>query len=70
MCVAQKQFWLGPARAGMVVRFWASTEVIHLNIGGVRVKSVRSHLTVVDLARLAATSRVRAGQQQTSRPCR
>jgi transposase InsO family protein len=61
MWLAQKQFWLGPARAGMVVRFWASTEVIHLSIAGARVKSVRSHLTVVDLARLAAGGATNAG---------
>ena len=43
MWLAGKQFWLGPARAGLVVRFWASTQVIHLSIAGTRVKSVRSH---------------------------
>ena len=61
MQVARRQFWLGPARAGLTVRFWASTEVIHLSIAGARVKSVRSHLTVVDLARLAATGAANAG---------
>ena len=61
MCLAQRQFWLGPARAGMVVRFWADTDVIHLSIAGVRVKSVRSHLTVADLARLAANGATNAG---------
>jgi hypothetical protein len=35
---------LGPARAGLIVRFWASTEVIHLSIRGTRIKSVASHL--------------------------
>ena len=39
-----RQFWLGPARAELIVRFWASTEVIHLSIGGTRIKSVASHL--------------------------
>jgi transposase InsO family protein len=61
MWVARRQFWLGPARAGQVVRFWASTEIIHLLIAGARVKSVRSHLTVADLARLAAAGAVEAG---------
>jgi transposase InsO family protein len=61
MWVARRQFWLGPARAGKVVRFWASTEVIHLSIDGARVKSVRSHLTVADLAKLAATDASPAG---------
>ena len=52
--VLGKQFWLGTARAGMMVTFWASTAVIHLSIAGARVKSVRSHLSAADLARLAA----------------
>src|SRR6185437_8584434 len=30
MEVAGKQFWLGPQRAGAMVTFWASTDVIHL----------------------------------------
>jgi transposase InsO family protein len=50
--VAGKQFWLGPARSGVTVTFWADTDVIHLLIGGARVKSVRSHLSVTDLAGL------------------
>ena len=54
MEVLGKQFWLGTGRAGMMVTFWASTEVIHLTIGGARVKSVRSHLSAADLACLAA----------------
>jgi transposase InsO family protein len=52
--VAGKQFWLGPARAGLTVTFWADTQVIHLLIAGVRIKTVRSHLSVADLDRLAA----------------
>jgi hypothetical protein len=51
--VLGKQFWLGPVRAGQVVAFWADTQVIHLCIGGARVKSLRSHLSVTDLAVLA-----------------
>jgi transposase InsO family protein len=54
MEVLGKQFWLGTVRAGIMVTFWASTEIIHLTIGGARVKSVRSHLSAADLARLAA----------------
>jgi transposase InsO family protein len=54
MQVAGKQFWLGPARSGVTVTFWASTDVIHLTIAGARVKSLRSHLSTADLARLAA----------------
>jgi transposase InsO family protein len=55
MEVTGRQFWLGPRRAGQVITFWADTEVIHLTAGGLRVKSVRSHLSVADLARLIAT---------------
>jgi hypothetical protein len=51
--VAGKQFWLGPARSGLTVTFWADTDVIHLLIAGARIKSVRSHLSVTDLAALA-----------------
>jgi transposase InsO family protein len=54
MQVAGKQFWLGPARSGVTVTFWAGTDVIHLLIAGARVKSLRSHLSTADLARLAA----------------
>jgi hypothetical protein len=61
MAVLGKQFWLGTPRAGMMVRFWASTDVIHLTIAGARVKSVRSHLSAADLARLAATGGRPAG---------
>jgi len=50
--VAGKQFWLGPARSGITLTFWADTDVIHLLIAGVRIKSVRSHLSVADLAGL------------------
>ena len=56
----REQFWLGPARAGTTVRFWASTEVITCPCRR-RVKSVRSHLTVADLAKLAANGAVNAG---------
>jgi transposase InsO family protein len=50
--VAGKQFWLGPNRSGVTVTFWADTDVIHLLIGGARIKSVGSHLSVTDLAGL------------------
>jgi hypothetical protein len=53
--------WLGPARAGLTVRFWADTEVIHLSIAGARVKSVASHLTVADLQKLVVAGASNAG---------
>ncbi len=60
MEVTGRQFWLGPRRAGQVITFWAGTDVIHLTAGGLRVKSVRSHLSTADLAKLIAAG-ARAG---------
>jgi transposase InsO family protein len=59
--VAGRQFWLGPARAGQTVRFWASVDVIHLSIAGARVKSLRSHLSSGDLTGLARDGASPAG---------
>jgi hypothetical protein len=61
MWIAGKQFWLGPARAGITVTFWADHDVIHLIAGGARLKTVRSHLSDNDLTRLAATGGRPAG---------
>jgi transposase InsO family protein len=55
LAVRGKQFWLGPVRAGVTVTFWADHDLIHLSIAGVRVKTLRSHLSTNDLAALAAT---------------
>ena len=52
--VAGKAFWLGTYRSGLTVRVWADVEVIHLLLAGTRLKSIRSHLSVNDLARLVA----------------
>jgi transposase InsO family protein len=59
--VARKQFWLGPVRSGITLTFWADTDVIHLLIAGTRLKSVRSHLSVNDLATLLHTGGRPAG---------
>ncbi|WP_413803956.1 IS481 family transposase [Streptomyces iranensis] len=59
--VAGKQFWLGPSRSGLTVTFWADTSVVHLLIAGTRIKTVRSHLSVADLGRLAARGGRTAG---------
>jgi transposase InsO family protein len=61
LAVAGKQFWLGPARAGVMVTFWADPDVIHLLIAGSRVKTVRSHLSATDLAALLAAGGRPAG---------
>ena len=80
--LAGRQLWLGPARSGQVVRFWADTTLIHLFIGGTRVKTVRSHLTVTDLAalpgpiqagpatRMRSRDRVRPAQHRVQGPVR
>ncbi len=52
--VRGKQFWLGPARIGQTITFWADHQLIHLLAGGTRIKTVRSHLSSADLATLAA----------------
>jgi len=59
--VCQRQFWMGPHRAGMVARIWADCDLIHVLISGIRIKTVRSHLSVADLARLIAQGAVPAG---------
>ncbi len=59
--VARRQFWLGPARAGQTVRFWASVDVIHISIAGARVKSLRSHWSAADLAQLQRDGATAAG---------
>ena len=67
MYLAGKQLWLGPARAGQVVRVWADCDLIHLLIGGTRVKTIRSHLGVTDLAGLVAGA-VNAGPSPLPAP--
>jgi transposase InsO family protein len=61
MMVCQRQFWIGPHRAGMIARVWADCDLIHVLISGIRVKTVRSHLSVADLTTLIAQGAVPAG---------
>ena len=61
MWLRRQQFWLGPGRAGPVVRFWIDSEWVHLSIGGQRIKSLRSRFSVADLDVLAARGAVPAG---------
>jgi hypothetical protein len=61
MLLAGWQFWLGPARAGQLVRFWADCDLIHVFLAGTRIKTIRSHLSVNDLARLIGQGAVNAG---------
>ena len=55
------QFWLGPQRAGQVVRFWIDCDWVHVSIGGTRIKSLRSRFSVTDLDTLVAQGAVPAG---------
>jgi transposase InsO family protein len=61
MIVTGRQFWMGTPRAGMVARIWADCNLIHVLIGGARIKTVRSHLSVNDLAKLVAKGASNAG---------
>jgi hypothetical protein len=65
---AGKQPWLGPARAAQVVRVWADCDLIHLLIGGTRLRTIRSHLGVTDLAGLVAGGAVNAGPSPLPAP--
>jgi transposase InsO family protein len=61
MWVMNRQFWMGTHRAGMTARIWADCELIHVLVGGTKLKTVRSHLSVNDLSRLVAQGAVAAG---------
>ena len=61
MWVTGRQFWMGTHRAGMTTRIWADCDLIHILIAGIRIKTVRCHLSVNDLARLTAHGAVPAG---------
>ena len=61
MIITGRQFWMGTHRAGMVARVWADVDLIHVLIGGTRIKTVRSHLSVSDLEKLVAQGAVNAG---------
>ena len=48
--IAGEAFWLGGHRHVVTMRVWVNVDVIHLLVGGAKVKSVPSHLTVNDQA--------------------
>ncbi|TCN29261.1 hypothetical protein EV644_13921 [Kribbella orskensis] len=52
LAVRPQQFWLGPARPGQTVTLWNRYNPVHLSIDGVRIKTLPSRFSVVDLARL------------------
>lgn len=61
LSIGGQQFWLGTRRAGQLVRFWIDCDLVHLSVDGTRIKTVRSHLSVADLARLATEGARPAG---------
>jgi transposase InsO family protein len=61
LAVRGQQFWLGPDRAGTPITLWADTTVVHLFLGGQRLKSLPSRLSVDDLRRLLAAGAQPAG---------
>ncbi|MET8120465.1 hypothetical protein [Micromonospora sp. NPDC005189] len=61
LMVCQRQFWMGTHRAAMVARIWADCDLIHVLIAGIRIKTVRSHLSVNDLATLTRQGATPAG---------
>jgi hypothetical protein len=61
MIATQRQFWMGPTGPGWLARIWADVDMIHVLIGGTRAKTVRSHLSVNDLAKLVAQGASNAG---------
>lgn len=68
MALVGHQFWLGPARAGQLVRFWIDRDWVHLTIEGQQIKSVRSRFTAAEMDKLIAQGAQPAGPPpQTSR---
>ncbi|AEE47588.1 integrase catalytic region [Cellulomonas fimi ATCC 484] len=61
LAICGSQFWLGPQRAGQVVRFWVDCQWVHLSVSGQRVKSLRSRFTVADLELLVTRGATPAG---------
>jgi hypothetical protein len=61
MMVCRRQVWVGTKYAGMITRIWADCGQIHLLIAGTRIKTLRSHLSVNDLAELVARGATPAG---------
>jgi transposase InsO family protein len=62
MTISGHQFWLGPVLAGQEITIWADTTVVHLiRDNGVRLKSVPSRFTPVQLLQLLAGGGRKAG---------
>jgi transposase InsO family protein len=61
MALVGHQFWLGPARAGQLVRFWIDREWVHLSVDGQQIKTLRSRFTAAEMAKLRTQGAVPAG---------
>jgi transposase InsO family protein len=61
MWLAGQQVWLGPVLAGKRVTFWVDQTRLHVLLDGVRLKTLPSRLSVIDLSKLAAAGGRPAG---------
>ena len=52
MMIARQQIWLGPARAGQPVTFWANTSTIQVIYAETKIKAMPSRLSIDDLRTL------------------
>ena len=59
--IGGQQVWLGPAMAGRKITIWVDETTLHVLIDGLRLKTLPSRLTFVELARLLADGARPAG---------
>jgi hypothetical protein len=59
--LAGQQIWLGPALAGRLVTFWVDQTRLHVLLDGIRLKTLPSRLSTLDLAKLVAAGARPAG---------
>jgi hypothetical protein len=66
LTVSGQQFRLGPVHAGREITLWADATVVHLILGGVRLKTVPSRFSPTQLHRLLADGGKLAGRPPIS----
>ena len=59
--IGGQQVWLGPALAGRKITIWVDETTLHVLVDGIRLKTLPSRLSFVELARLAADGARPAG---------
>ncbi len=59
--LAGQQIWLGPALAGRLVTLWVAQTRLHVLLDGIRLKTLPSRLSTLDLAKLLAAGTRPAG---------